>query len=217
VILVEIDDAVAAVWQTLLQKEEGLWLAQQIGAFNLTLGNVEALLSSPTPTTHEKAFQTLVRNRVNRGGILAPGAGKIKYGENGKGITSRWYPKTLQKRILDIVAINDRLTFIYGDGFSVLAQNAHRIDVVFFIDPPYTVGGKKAGSRLYTHADMDHLELFRMAQTLTGDFLMTYDNTQEASDLARQHGFDTQAVAMKNTHHARLTELLIGRNLDWLR
>ncbi len=52
---------------------------------------------------------------------------------------------------------------------------------------------------------------------IAGDFLMTYDNTQEVIELAQQHGFDTQFVAMRNTHHAKMTELLIGRNLDWCR
>ncbi|GIK41471.1 MAG: hypothetical protein BroJett011_53040 [Chloroflexota bacterium] len=50
-----------------------------------------------------------------------------------------------------------------------------------------------------------------------GDFLMTYDNAVEVRALAQQHGFDFQVVPMKNTHHAEMTELLIGRNLDWLR
>jgi hypothetical protein len=34
--------------------------------------------------------------------------------------------------------------------------------------------------------------------------------------LAERHGFETQPVAMKNTHHAEMDELLIGRNLDWV-
>ncbi|MCC6167160.1 MAG: DNA adenine methylase, partial [Caldilineaceae bacterium] len=60
-------------------------------------------------------------------------------------------------------------------------------------------------------------ELFRIAATFAGDFLMTYDDAEELRDLAAQHGFDTELVAMKNTHHAEMTELLIGRNLDWAR
>jgi len=28
---------------------------------------------------------------------------------------------------------------------------------------------------------------------------------------------ETRTVAMKNTHHAQMTELLIGRDLSWLR
>jgi DNA adenine methylase len=56
------------------------------------------------------AFATIIKNRVNRGGILANGASFIKNGENGKGITSRWYPETLRRRILAIAQVNQCLT-----------------------------------------------------------------------------------------------------------
>ena len=46
--------------------------------------------------------------------------------------------------------------------------------------------------------------------------LMTYDFADEVLALAVKHGFQTQTVAMKNTHHAEMAELLIGRNLDWV-
>jgi DNA adenine methylase len=46
---------------------------------------------------------------------------------------------------------------------------------------------------------------------------MTYDDAPEVRNLAQSFGFDTETVAMKNTHHTKMTELLIGRNLDWVR
>jgi len=46
---------------------------------------------------------------------------------------------------------------------------------------------------------------------------MTYDDAPEVRALAQAHGFDAHAVPMKNTHHAEMMELLIGRNLDWAR
>ncbi len=216
VTLVELDDDVAAVWQTVLSSQ-GDWLAERIASFELTPATVQAALSQPASSLRERAFQTILKNRVNRGGILAPGAGRIKHGENGKGLLSRWYPQTLRKRILDIVAVRDRITFIHGDGLESLRQNAHHSDALIFIDPPYTAGGKKAGNRLYTHHKLDHAELFRLADRLAGDFLMTYDDAQDVRDLARQYNFAVQVVAMKSTHHAKMTELLIGRNVDWAR
>ena len=45
---------------------------------------------------------------------------------------------------------------------------------------------------------------------------MTYDNAEEVLALAKRHGFETKAVSMKNTHHAEMDELLIGRNLSWV-
>jgi DNA adenine methylase len=217
VVMVELDADVASVWQTILNEEDGRWLAHEIEIFDLTLENVERILTGTDLTLREQAFKTILRNRVNRGGILASGAGLLKSGENGKGLRSRWYPATLKKRIHHIIDIRDHITFIPGNGMAILRAYAHRPEVTFFIDPPYTVGGKKAGSRLYTHFDLNHEELFDITSNLRGDFMMTYDNTEGVRALARRYNFDIQPVLMKNTHHAEMTELLIGRNLEWLR
>jgi DNA adenine methylase len=74
-----------------------------------------------------------------------------------------------------------------------------RKDAVFFIDPSYTAGGKKSGKRPYKYCDIDHEELFTICEALRGDFLITYDNADEAKDLARNHGFSMRLIPMK-TH-----------------
>lgn len=215
-IAIELDEQVAAVWQTMLNGNAD-WLADAIATFDLTDENVARLLSAQPDTQREQALQTLVKNRVNRGGILAPGAGRVKQGENGKGLKSRWYPETLKRRILDIAMLRERITFIAGDGMAFLEASHDRRDAVYFIDPPYTAVGKRAGTRLYRHADLDHERLFFLTSKLTGDFLMTYDATPEIAYLARCYCFDIEHIAMKNTHHAEMNEALIGRNLDWIR
>jgi DNA adenine methylase len=93
--------------------------------------------------------------------------------------------------------------------------NSQRPDAVFFIDPPYTAGGKMAGIRLYSCSELDHEELFRISNGLKGDFLMTYDSSDEIAALAHRYGLSTLLVRMKNTHHTRMNELLIGRSVDW--
>lgn len=216
VTMVEKDELVAAVWETILNGGNE-HLAERIVDFDLSLETVQAELAKPAVSQAEIAFQTILRNRVNHGGILTPGSGVLKHGENGKGIRSRWYPETLKKRILAIGQVKDRITFIQGDGLEVLRNNASRTDAVFFIDPPYTASSKKAGKRLYMHNELDHEALFNVAAKLCGDFLMTYDNAEEVKELAYQHNFDTQTICMKNTHHAEMTELLVGRDLDWFR
>jgi DNA adenine methylase len=215
VTLVERDEQVAAVWQTILTDDEGEWLAEAIAQFDLNPETVRALLAQEPATIREAALRTIIRNRVNRGGILATGAGQIKAGEAGKGIRSRWYPETLRKRILDIRSIRNSITFIAGDGAAVLQNYARQKDVVFFIDPPYTASGKKPGRRLYTYSDIDHEALFALVSGLRGDFLMTYDDHPHIRELAARHKLDVREVPMKNTHHARLNELLIGRRLAW--
>lgn len=215
--MVEIDEDVAVVWQTIFHEELWQWLTRAIISFDLTEENIDRFFARTDLTLPEWALKTIVRNRVNRGGILAHGAGRIKNGEAGKGIRSRWYPVTLAKRIQNIASLSPQITFIHGDGMQILRQCADRSDVVFFIDPPYTVAGKKAGNRLYSYAEVDHQALFEIAVKLKGDFLMTYDDTDEVRSLAHLHDFDVQAIAMKSTHHARMQELLIGKNLKWLR
>ncbi len=216
VVMVELDGDVAMVWRVCLS-ESAEWLAQRILHFELTPDNVQSVIEQEDLSLEEHAFKTILRNRVNRGGILAPGSGVIKNGENGKGISSRWYPETLAKRIRGIFSIRERIDFMQGDGIGVIEQLSEDDEAVFFIDPPYTAGGKKAGSRLYTHFELDHERLFTVAAAAAGDFLMTYDNADEIHELATRQGFDTETIAMKNAHHAEMTELLISRDLDWAR
>jgi DNA adenine methylase len=215
VIMVELDEQIAAVWETLLGGD-AKWLAKKLLTFELTPASAKAELAKTPQSRRELAFQTVLKNRTAHGGILAEGAGVIKHGENGKGILSRWYPQTIAKRMTNIEFVTKRLEFIHGDAFEVMTKHCKDKNAVFFIDPPYTAGGKRAGSRLYTHSEIDHEHLFSLCEKLRGDFLMTYDNAPEVCGLARRHGFQTKPVAMKNTHHAEMNELLIGRDLSWV-
>ena len=115
VTLVELDFEIAAVWHTILNGR-GVWLADEIAYFKLSKESIDAALTKDPKDLHEKAFATILRNRISRGGILASGAGVVKNGENGKGLASRWYPETLRRRILDIVNLKDRIRFVQGDG-----------------------------------------------------------------------------------------------------
>ena len=144
---------------------------------------------------------------------MAPGAGLVKTGENGKGISSRWYPETLARRIREINSRKDRMTFVAGDGFNLIREHQADADAVFYIDPPYT----RAARRLYANWEIDQERLFREMKKCKGDFLMSYDNTVEVLELAEKFGFESRPIAMKNTHHAKMTELLIGRDLGWLK
>lgn len=218
VILVELDKQVAAVWQTILGGEAE-WLAERILSFEMTLENARETLASTAGGAREQAFRTILKNRTFHGGILAPGATFIKHGENGKGLKSRWYAETLANRITAIGEIRERFTFICADGIKVMREHARKKRAVFFIDPPYTAGGsngKRAGTRLYVHHELDHDRLFATAEGVAGDVLLTYDDAPDVRGLATRHSFEVESIAMKNTHHAKMTELLIGRSLAWL-
>lgn len=218
VTMVELDAEVAAVWKTIIDGDAD-WLANKIVNFDLTPETLQKTLTKKTNAIHEVAFKTILKNRTFHGGILAEGSGLLKHGENGKGIHSRWYAATLKKRILNIKTVRDRITFLQDDGLNIIKKYRADKNVVWFIDPPYTVkgNGKRAGSRLYKHCELDHDRLFSLMSKAAGIFLMTYDNDDAVRELAKQYSFDFEAIAMKGTHHAEMKELLIGRDLDWAR
>jgi len=215
VVMVELDDEIAAVWQSVINGD-AKWLADRILIFELSRESVIKEIKRRPRNVKEKAFQTILKNRTFHGGILAEGSGLLKHGENGKGIRSRWYPATLAKRLLALDEVANRIEFRHGDGLQAMKEFSSRDGSVFFIDPPYTAGGKKAGKRLYRFYELDHETLFHVASSLKGDFLMTYDRAEEVAALVRKHGFDMRLIPMSNTHHARMEELVIGRDLSWL-
>lgn len=214
VVMAETDDGVAAVWKTILNGQ-GEWLAQEILGFELTAANVSKALKDSNGTgvsLRQRAFLTLLRNRVQRGGIMADGAGLVKSGENGRGLSSRWYPETLARRIREISMNLDRISFYVGDGFALIDEYLAEESAAFYVDPPYI----KAARRLYRNWQVDHRRLFEKMAAVSGSFLMSYDNDPEIRDMAREFGFECRPVCMKNTHHTKMTELLISRELNWL-
>lgn len=212
--LIERDFNVGAVWQTVIDGDSPE-LAKMISDFECSEDNVLKLLGETLRPDDilGRAFATIVRNRVQRGGIMAPGASLMRNGENGRGVRSRWYPETLGNRLLDLHTVHSKIGFQSGDGVTFIRENAANDDIVWFIDPPYTV----AGRRLYLHSELNHEELFAETAKLSGSFLMTYDNTQQILELADKHSFEVIEVPMKNSHHAVMNELLISRNLEWAR
>ena len=163
--MVEKDPGVAAVWKVILNGQSE-WLIRQILEFDLNEENARAALSSAPKTVRDRAFQTILRNRVQRGGIMAPGAGLVKTGENGRGIRSRWYPETLARRIREINYLKDRFSFVEGDAFEIIREHQEDVDASFYIDPPYTVAAK----RLYVAWKIDHQKLFAELARCRGDF-----------------------------------------------
>lgn len=214
VLMCEIDAGVAAVWNSALNGEAD-WLRNRITAFKLTKRNLAAELSSKAQDQKKMAFRTLLRNRTSHGGLLTQGSASLNRGEDGKGIRSRWYPETLASRLNSIKAFRQRITFVEGDGVQLLESLSKANQCFFFLDPPYTAGSISAGARMYEHHTVDHARLFSIAKRMSGDFLMSYDDTPEIRLMARAHGFQIRRVGMRTRHHVATEELLICRDFDW--
>jgi DNA adenine methylase len=210
VTMVEMDEEIAAVWKVILNGKNK-WLANKIYSYDLTIENVKAELGKVDKELHDIAFCTILKNRILHGGILAKGSGMIKHGENGKGITSRWYPKTLHDRIVAIGYVKDRINFITGDAFEFLERNLQNSKAYFFIDPPYTIAGK----RLYTYFDTDHERLFALVAQLKGKFMLTYDDSPEIRQFAGKYSLQFRTIPMKTTLHYKKNEIIISDNFLW--
>jgi DNA adenine methylase len=209
----DIDSDVAVVWQCALSRD-ALKFAKEVEEFNLTKQHVRQLFyeASNGATQVQRALAVLVRNRISRGGVLAEGAGRLKKGENGKGIRSRWYPETLGSRLRVINKLRRKLHFSKSDGFSLLRKFSRDKTAVAFVDPPY----HGPANRLYKHWRIDHEMLFRSLSTFEGDFLLAYDDALEIRNLARKYKFEMAAIQMKTTHHRMKREILLSKDLHWL-
>jgi DNA adenine methylase len=210
VTMVELDEEVAAVWEVIINGDEK-WLADKIFHFDLTHQNIKKEFEKPDKTIQDKAFCTVLKNRVFHGGIIAKGSGLLKNGENGKGIASRWYAKTLKDRITAVGYVKSRITFIKGDAFEIIENNKNNPGCFFFIDPPYTVAGK----RLYSHYEIDHAKLFSLTAQIKGKFMLTYDDTPEIRSLADKDNLPYITIPMKTTHHLHKNEIIISDNFEW--
>ena len=68
--LVELDEDVAAVW-SVIADGQGEGLANRILSFDVSLESVREVLDRKPRSPMERAFATIVRNRMQRGGIAA--------------------------------------------------------------------------------------------------------------------------------------------------
>lgn len=207
-LMAEIDPDVAAFWHAALRR--GPELRERIAAFEPSRAAVAALEAERFANdVVSTGFRTFVLNRTRRGGILAPGASLTRTGESGKGIASRWYPETLIARLEAIEEYARKIIFCETDGIHLLEVTVGTLDMAVFADPPYTAGGKRAGSRLYRYSEIYHERLFEILADSNAEFLMTYDASPDIIDLIVGYGFHAVTVTMKNTHHARIPELVI--------
>jgi DNA adenine methylase len=212
-VLGELDDEVAAVWSTIFHGSDAdfKWLSQRILNFVVTEENVREEIATASLETKRRAFRTIIKNRMQRAGIIADGAGLLKAGERGRGLLSRWYPETLVDRMNRIREFRSGVQFLHCDAFDLIAVHSRDKNAAFLIDPPYTAGGKNAGSRLYNHHQLDHDKLFKVMAAVAGSVMMTYDDSDEVKGLAAKYGFEVEYIPMRSSHHKAHSELMITK------
>lgn len=210
VVLIERDADVAAVWQVALGRD---WkrLSERIATFKVSRKAVEAELSGKKRDLVSTAFRCLLRNRMQRGGIIGPTAGLLRKGEKGRGLRSRWYPETLSARLEEIHELRHKIIFIRADALNVLPYLARKNTYVFFVDPPYAANGKGPGLRLYRHSQVDPKRLFRMLSKSKSPCFVTYHESAAIRRLGAKYGFDVRTISMHAASHRTRRELILSK------
>jgi len=57
--------------------------------------------------------------------------------------------------------------------------------------------------------------LFGLLKKVKGNYLVTYNDTEEIRALAQSFNIPFRTIKMKNTHHAQKTELIICKDFKW--
>lgn len=210
-ILIEKDEGVAAVWQTILSPFVHRFI-DRILEFKISATSVADVLSTRPRTRLSLAFQTIVKNRCRRGGILAGSAGLLIRGERDRGLSSRWYPETIAKRISLIHGLRDRIEIKRSDGLLALESlGVAKKKIKLFVDPPYPKLMHTAARPLYNYCALDHSRVFNTLKSAKHDFLMTYEDTEFVLHLVREAGFSHRRITVRNVNGSPKTELLISR------
>ena len=132
--------------------------------------------------TLELAFSTLFLNRTNRSGILW--AGPIG-GQNQEGswkLDCRFNKERIRKQLVSLASFRDKISVYQLDARELIKQIGKREGKFFFyIDPPYYLKGQSLYLNSFSH--LDHLELSNIIKQLPSNWLVSYDNVSEITDL----------------------------------
>jgi DNA adenine methylase len=201
VVLSDTDERLFQFWERALH-DRGL--ADEVRAFQCTRENVEALDANPESNI---ALWVIVKTHTSFGGHLDQGGLRSE-----SHIDERWYPQVLSERLAMVRALASRIIIHQMDAVECLRKYSHG-NYSAYIDAPYPGLGKD----LYRNAEMNHAELFGTLAAWPGNWFATYNNDAQVGALCHQHRFQYEQVKMRNAHHQQKTELIIGRNLDWLK
>jgi DNA adenine methylase len=198
-VLSDDDERICRFWERAIHDPS---LAEEVLAFQCTRENVESLCVHPESNI---ALWVIVKTHTSFGGHLDQG------GLRSEGhINERWYPEALSHRLAMLRALSSRIIIHHMKAVDCLRKYSQE-NYSAYIDAPYP------GLDLYRKSDMNHAELFETLATWPGNWFATYNNDAWVGSLCNQFGFEYERLVMRNAHHVEKTELVIGRNLQWLK
>ncbi len=201
VVLSDNDERICNFWERAIHDRS---LGEEVLAFHCTRDNVEALCANPDSNI---ALWIIVKTHTSFGGHLDQGGLRSE-----SNIDQRWCPEVLYERLAMVRALASRIVIHHLKAAECLQKYNHA-NYSAFIDPPYP-GVEKD---LYRNAEVNHAELFGHLASWPGNWFATYSNDALVGALCQKYGFQYERLLMRNAQHKQRTELVIGRNLDWLK
>lgn len=125
----------------------------------------------------EAAWASLLVNRLAYSGIYKANPLGGKKGTR-KALLSRWNPIELEKRIMHIHQLSERITVTQENALELIEEAYWDGESTIFIDPPYFEKGKDLYHCYYT--EKDHIELSHLLDSLYhgcpgADIIVTYN------------------------------------------
>ncbi len=212
--LIELDADIAHFWATVFSPH-GDELALGIER-TPTVAAARALLGCKPVDELDRALYTLIDNRLSYNGIRISGAGKLGTADGAPASSWAYNPSTLAARIRELASHRHAVEVIHADALAVLPSYARQPATAFYLDPPYSAEGTVA-QRQYHHWQLDHPRLIEVAANLSGEFLLSHQDAKLVRQLVRWYQLELAEVPMPRRGGDHVNELLISRDLRWLR
>lgn len=200
----DIDESIAALWQTV--KDEPEKLIKAIKEYTPNVEDFYTFKSEPGDTVFDKAFRKIVLHQISYSGLGGKAGGPLggRAQASKYGVDCRWYPDKLASNIRKCSTL---LNSVEGDisfgSWEKVVDAAIEKDGFIYLDPPYYVKGEE----LYINGGLDHALL---ADRLKGskDFVLSYDDVPEIRELYTWANVDKIDVR-SHLHHKMITDVAI--------
>ena len=186
----EYDPCISAFWKSILHDTEKFITRIETCHINIEEWKRQRAIYNDSKNIKSRldvGFATFYLNRCNRSGIL-PKAGPIGgRKQNGKyRLSARFKKDVLIARIMDIVALKDRIDFLNLDAMEFLCDYVMRSqnlnNTLVYLDPPYYTKGQDLYQNAYKPGN--HIALANFLTKVTSlKWIMSYDNVTEIKKL----------------------------------
>lgn len=195
----ERDPLVASFWKTVFNDAD--WLVREIPKVELSLENWRYFKKRSFRSDRRRALACLFLNRTSFSGILANSAGPIGgTSQNSKyGISCRFNPTTLIRRIRAASELADKVCFVHQGSWQETLNKAIKIDCparekFYYLDPPF-YHKARALYRFYFNEE-DHTALHDRLFRLKSNWLLSYDPAEAILDKYTKNGNEPERVGL---------------------